>query len=457
MKVAMNSLRVRFAIGFSVLFTIFLAIALIIVYISYADFRKEEYYSRLKDKALTTFKLLVEVEQIDQELLQVIDRNTLNSLYEGEKVLVFSGNRLIYSSIADKMIRYNQELLSSVKLKKEIHTTQDDSELVALYIKQGGKEYTVLASAYDKYGRRKMRFLKWVMLIVYFLGLAIGWTATHFFVKKVIRPLDALKKDIQKITSDNLDIRLSQEGQGDEVDSLAKNFNQMLERLQQAFSIHKDFVHYASHELRTPIAAMVGITESALAKKISSEECQALLNKLYSQQQNLTSITNSLLLLSDRQVVDKEYPKIRLDELVFRSVEINQNLFPEVQIQVFLEGETQNEESLLIRANEPLLVMAFNNLLKNAIQYSTDNTAIVTIRFGQHINEVEFRNKGKLFTDEETKMIFTPFYRDSNSKNIKGHGLGLALVKQIADIHAAKVKYSIDGSFNVFNFQFQNN
>lgn len=202
---------------------------------------------------------------------------------------------------------------------------------------------------------------------------------------------------------------------------------------------------------------MVGITESALAKKISSEECQALLNKLYSQQQNLTSITNSLLLLSDRQVVDKEYPKIRLDELVFRSVEINQNLFPEVQIQVFLEGETQNEESLLIRANEPLLVMAFNNLLKNAIQYSTDNTAIVTIRFGQHINEVEFRNKGKLFTDEETKMIFTPFYRDSNSKNIKGHGLGLALVKQIADIHAAKVKYSIDGSFNVFNFQFQNN
>lgn len=310
MRVAMNSLRVRFAIGFSILFTIFLAIALIIVYVSYADFRKEEYYKRLKDKALTTFKLLIEVEQIDQELLQVIDRNTLNSLYESEKVLIFSSNRLIYSSIAEKQIRFSQEFLSSVKLKKEIHTTQDDSELVAIYIEQQGKEYIVLASAYDKYGRRIMRFLKWVILIVYFLGLAIGWTATHFFVIKVIRPLDALKKDIQKITSDNLDIRLSQEGQGEEVDSLAKNFNQMLERLQQAFSIHKDFVHYASHELRTPIAAMVGITESALSKKISFED-RELLNKLYSQQQNLTSITNSLLLLSDRQVVDK-YPSGKL-------------------------------------------------------------------------------------------------------------------------------------------------
>jgi sensor histidine kinase regulating citrate/malate metabolism len=90
----MKSLRVRFAIGFSILFTIFLAIALSIVYFSFADFRKEEFYKRIKDRALTTFKFLVEVDQIDLELLKVIDRNTLNSLYN-EKVIIFEGRLFI--------------------------------------------------------------------------------------------------------------------------------------------------------------------------------------------------------------------------------------------------------------------------------------------------------------------------------------------------------------------------
>ena len=77
----MKSLRVRFAIGFSILFTVFLAIALLIVYFSFADFRKEEYYKRIKDRSLTTFKFLIEVDQIDIDMLKVMDRNTLTSLY----------------------------------------------------------------------------------------------------------------------------------------------------------------------------------------------------------------------------------------------------------------------------------------------------------------------------------------------------------------------------------------
>ena len=99
----MKSLRVRFAIGFSILFTVFLAIALLIVYFSSADFRKEEFYKRLKDRSLTTFKLLIEVEQIDLDLLKVIDRNTLNTLYN-EKIIIFEGEKVIYASIDDKKI-----------------------------------------------------------------------------------------------------------------------------------------------------------------------------------------------------------------------------------------------------------------------------------------------------------------------------------------------------------------
>lgn len=445
----MKSLRIRFAIGFSILFTVVMAIAFIIVYVSYADFRKEEYYSRLKAKAMTTFKLLTEVEQVDRELLQVIDKNTLNNLYD-EKVLIFEDKDLIYSSIDDKHISYNQRLLSMVKLENELHITQDDNELVGVHVQQGDRSYTILASAYDKYGRRKMSFLKWVMITVYFAGLALGWGATYFFVKNGLRPLYDLKDNLQKISSNNLHTRLAQSGQGEEVDSLATSFNQMMERLQQAFSLRKDFVHYASHELRTPITAMVSLTENALRKTQTPDQYRDVLHHLFLQQQNLTSITNSLLLLSDNHEASGEYPRVRLDELVFRSVEIVQTLYPEAQIAVNIEGDIASEETLLVRANEPLLVMAFNNLLKNAVQYSSPQAAQIFIRSQAEGKEIEFRNLGDPFLSEEEGMIFVPFFRASTAKNTRGHGLGLPLVKQIADLHDAAVTYTHRDGANIF-------
>jgi signal transduction histidine kinase len=446
----MKSLRVRFAIGFSILFTVFLAIALLIVYFLSADFRKDEFFKRLKDRSLTTFKLLVEVEQIDLDLLKVIDRNTLNSLYN-EKVIIFEGRQVVYTSIDNAKIAYNPSLLAQAKKHKEFYTTRGNDELVALYIEQNNKEYTILVEAFDKYGRRKLVFLKWAMIIVYFAGLIVGWTATYFFVKRVINPLESLKSDLQHVNSANLDIRLKQEGQGEEVNSLAASFNQMLERLQQSFSIQKDFVHYASHELRTPLTAMIGTTENALGQELNGEQYRRALEKLYLQQQNLTGITNSLLLLSDYKIVtERDYPRVRLDELLFRSVEIIQALFPNSLIEVNFEGEATTEEALMINANVPLLTMAFNNLLKNALQYSSNGKAIVIVRLLENAKKVLFKNTGDPLSAEEERLMFTPFYRASNATTIKGNGLGLPLVKQIMELHKATVSFYRESDFNVF-------
>ncbi len=451
----MKSLRVRFAIGFSILFTVFLAIALLIVYFSSADFRKEEFYKRLKDRSLTTFKLLIEVEQIDLDLLKVIDRNTLNTLFN-EKIIIFEGEKVIYTSIDDIKIDYDHSLLLRAKKDKEIFTTIGNDELIAIYVRQNNKDYTILAEAFDKYGRRKMTFLKWVMIVVYFAGLIVGWTATYFFVKRVINPLESLKSDLQNINSANLDIRLKQDGQGEEVNSLAARFNQMLERLQQSFSIQKDFVHYASHELRTPLAAMIGITENALGRELTDRQYRQALEQLYLQQQNLTGITNSLLLLSDYKIVTgREYPRVRLDELLFRSVEIIQALFPNSLIEVNFEGEASTEEALMIHANVPLLTMAFNNLLKNALQYSTDGKVIVIVRLSENSRKLIFKNPGEPLSPDEERLMFTPFYRASNATSIKGNGLGLPLVKQITELHKGTVSFFRDGEYNVFCLAFE--
>ncbi|WEK33568.1 MAG: HAMP domain-containing sensor histidine kinase [Candidatus Pseudobacter hemicellulosilyticus] len=447
----MNSLRIRFVTGFSALFTIALALTLSIVYFLNANLRKEEYFKRLKNKADNSFRLLVTVPQVDSTLLQIIERNTATTL-DAVSVTVYRGNQVIYTNgPADRP--YQDSLLPLARQEGDLYTSHQHKEVVALYRRHAQQDYTVIAAAFDSYGKNNLYLLRWVLAIVFGVGILLGWIATLFFVRKIIRPLDELKGDLQLINSASLHTRLKVGSRSEEVDSLAASFNQMMDRIEEAFSLQKDFVHYASHELRTPITAQISLTEIALEKDLSPEQSHEVLQQLYQQQQQLATITHSLLLLTDKQPVDETYPLVRLDELVIRAVEFVQTLYPSARIEVTLDVSSSNEAALMIRANEPLLIMAFNNLLKNAVQYSDNNAAIVILKIKPGSREVIFRNTGEIFSPDEQARIYTPFYRASNARRTKGHGLGLALVKQIADIHKAEIKYQYDG-LNIFSFCF---
>jgi len=450
-----NSLRIRFALGFGILFTFFMAAAFTFIYFSVDRFSKEYYNSRLKDRAISTYKLLLEVNQIDSSLLKVIDRNTPSSIAPRQRVTVFKDTSVVYSNADSGQFRYDPALFSEIRNQKELFTTIGEEQIFGLYKEKNSGHYFIVASGDDKYGKKRTEFLKWVMIIVYCAGVLIGWTVTYFFVKRIIRPLEVLNTNMKNISYNNLDSRLPVTGQGEEVDNLSLNFNQMLARLEHSFSFQKDFVHYASHELRTPLAAMISLTENAINNFPDNDPFRQVLEELLHQQQSLTDITNSLLLLSDNNSkAGHQYPVIRLDELLFRSVEISKNLFPDASIEVNLEGDLSSEGSLLISANEALIIVAFNNLLKNAIQYSPDKRVNILITASEKEKIMKFLNTGNDFEAAEKERLFTPFYRASNSDNVKGHGLGLPLVKQIIQLHDATISYSYREGLNVFTIVF---
>jgi signal transduction histidine kinase len=135
-------------------------------------------------------------------------------------------------------------------------------------------------------------------------------------------------------------------------------------------------------------------------------------------------------------------------------VDIIKDLFPDADIAVNIEGNPSNESSLLIHANEPLMLMAFNNLLKNALQYSPDRRVKVVVGINDNHKEIKFINNGNNFSTEDKSKMFTPFYRGSNATRVKGHGLGLPLVKQIIQLHEASINYSYESDSNVFTVSF---
>jgi len=451
------SLRVRFALGFGVLFTVFLASTLIFIYIMFAKFRKNEFYTRLHDRGQAFYKMVIDEDRIDNQQMHLIEKKLFSSgITPRIRVMIFSDTSVIYSPTNNKTSLYDPVLFADVRKKKQVVTAKGDEEIIASFKEFNGQHYYVVVAGYDQWGKTKLDFLKWLMIAVYVSGLLIGWVAIFFFVKRAIKPLAVLKDNLNNITHNNLHIRLPETGQGEEVNSLSANFNQMLSRLEQSFSFQRDFVHYASHELRTPLTAMVNLTESAVNNKTSNGQSEDIFKQLLSQQKRLADITNSLLLISDQKVSGngQAYPMVRLDEIIFRSVDITKDLFPDADITVNIEGNPSNESFLLIHANEPLMLMAFNNLLKNALQYSTDRRVKVVVGVNHNYKEIRFINSGNYFTNEDKSKMFTPFYRGSNANRIKGHGLGLPLVKQIIQLHSAAIRYTYEKDANVFTISF---
>jgi len=451
------SLRVRFALGFGVLFTVFLASTLIFIYIMFAKFRKNEFYTRLHDRGQAFYKMVIDEDRIDNQQMHLIEKKLFSSgITPRIRVMIFSDTSVIYSPTNNKTSLYDPVLFADVRKKKQVVTAKGDEEIIASFKEFNGQHFYVVVAGYDQWGKTKLDFLKWLMIAVYVSGLLIGWVAIFFFVKRAIKPLAVLKDNLNNITHNNLHIRLPETGQGEEVNSLSANFNQMLSRLEQSFSFQRDFVHYASHELRTPLTAMVNLTESAVNNKTSNGQSEDIFKQLLSQQKRLADITNSLLLISDQKVSGngQAYPMVRLDEIIFRSVDITKDLFPDADITVNIEGNPSNESFLLIHANEPLMLMAFNNLLKNALQYSTDRRVKVVVGVNHNYKEIRFINSGNYFTNEDKSKMFTPFYRGSNANRIKGHGLGLPLVKQIIQLHSAAIRYTYEKDANVFTISF---
>ena len=138
------NLKQRFSFSFSILYSVILATLLFLVYTQFANFRKEEIQNRLKEKAQTTLKLLVEVKQVDYQLLKLIDSNTINNLYN-EKVLIFNDTfGLIYSSIDDAVINWDRKLLKRVQDEDYIYMTENEYDIVGIESQYQGKVYLVL-------------------------------------------------------------------------------------------------------------------------------------------------------------------------------------------------------------------------------------------------------------------------------------------------------------------------
>lgn len=439
------NLKQRFSIIFSSLFSLLLGLVMLLIFSLFSQFRSEEFEQRLEEKAITSIRLLIEVQEVDYQLLKIIDQHTINQLYN-EKLIIFNDSlELIYSSLDDAVINWSVDDLNYLKEHRTFFKRGGDFDLYGMYYDSNDKDYFAMVTAEDKYGNRKLEYLKYLLTGAFLLGTISVWTLSFYLSRKSLLPLDLVKSKIQEITDKNLQVRLPEENKQDEIQTLSHSFNQMLDRIERAYSRQKEFTANASHELRTPIARVVAQLGNILNDQTLTEETRKTFRSISEDVYQLSEVVTSLLLLSrlDARQDISSFRNIRLDEVVYSSSSTLSKNNPHYRLHFEIVNNSDAELNFEIRGDETLLKIAADNLLKNAYSYS-DNGQVKCILMQNRENlQLIFSNTGETPKIADPHLLFQPFARGSNTADKPGSGLGLMIVKRILDYHGAEISYHL--------------
>jgi signal transduction histidine kinase len=313
----------------------------------------------------------------------------------------------------------------------------------------------VIVAAHDRYGTSKLAYLRNILIgflaTIPILLLLGGW----FLAGRALAPIRNIVAQVTSISSQNLSTRVSTINKQDEIADLAFHFNQMLARLDVAYTLNKSFVQNASHELRTPLTALRGQVEVALLQTRTDEEYKGLLQSLHEDIVRMTALTNGLLelsLLSSHQVSPSMKP-VRVDEVLWEAVDLVTKAKPGYRILIVF-GDGTEESSLLVWGNDQWLRNCFQNLMENGCKFSTYHEVKVTLEANETTVFIHFRDEGVGIDPVEQERIFEPFYRSERTLNIPGNGIGLSICQRIVRLHGGQLSLtSVVGQGTTFTVQ----
>lgn len=436
------NIRTRLTLRFLLLVSLVFIGASIFIYGFMADYRKDSFYTRLLNKANGTAKLLIEVDEIDASLLRKIERDNPTSL-PNEKITVYDHeNNQVFSTDERNILTPDAGILETIRQKGEIRYTMGEYEVAGASFKMGDETYVVIAGAVDIFGKKRMQYLHTTLLIVNAMTFVMFFIAGWVFSGQALAPIQSVINQVDKITLNKLNLRVDEGNGTDEIARLAKTFNRMLERLELAFKIEKNFIANASHELRTPLTSITGQLEVDLLKERSREEYKATLQSVLEEMKDLNEISDRLLLLaqtsSERGKLN--FAPVRIDEVIWQCKSELKKIHPDYKIHVKLNDDLEDDNKLTVNGNEYLLRTALTNLADNGCKYSDTHEVVINIHSnGNGKVVVEFHDKGIGISAGDLNQIFEPFYRGKNALKYKGHGIGLSLVKRTVILHNGEV------------------
>jgi heavy metal sensor kinase len=281
-----------------------------------------------------------------------------------------------------------------------------------------------------------MLWLATVPLVVLLAGIGGSLLA-----RRSLRPVSEMIAGAKRIEGDPSGKRIEVRGTGDELDQLAETLNNMLQRIEHHVQQITQFTADASHELRSPLAALRGAAEVALMRRSSVEELRTVLENAVEEYDRLTRITEDLLLLARLDSCQNpfRFERLRIGEVVKNAVDLYKAVAESRDTTLTLSNIAEGE----ISGDSGRLLQLFGNLIDNAVKNTPAGGRIeLTVEHTADDVLIIVKDTGIGIPAQHLDHVFERFYRADDSRDRSspsGAGLGLSICKAIAEAHGGTI------------------
>lgn len=281
-------------------------------------------------------------------------------------------------------------------------------------------------------------FVKTTLLALPLL-LALVAVGAGLIAKTGLAPVRRFNRLAASIGTKSLSTRMAVSGLPSELADMATEFNGMLKRLDEGYRQLEEFSGDLAHEMRTPVATMLGRTQVALSRSRTAEELREVIEGNVEELERLSALINDMLFIAraDHDAGPIQYEPVDLVAEAQRVADYLSLIADEKGVQIQVLGKAP-----FLLADRLLIQRAITNLLTNAIRHSIE-PGIVTITIATEGNQatVEVANDGPTIAPEHLNRVFDRFFRadSARSRDAGGGGLGLAIVRSIARVHQGEI------------------
>jgi two-component system sensor histidine kinase ArlS len=403
---------------------------------------EDNFRKRLKSRASNNSQIFDYFGDSSVTRLRRIDAGAVATLPQKSVVIYDTLGRLLYEYHAENAdtLRLNSALLTEIRQSLEKNIIIKNRRVLGMYYNDEKRPFVIAVAAVDLDGKQRLAALKNILVVSLLVGTLVTLITGFVFSSQLVKPIKSIINDVNDISSHNLSKRLPAGSSQDELNQLARTFNDLLNRLQDSFNSQRHFISNASHELSTPLTSISSQLQITLQKERPVQEYQHVLQSIQEDVEQMRQLTKSLLEIAKTGTQGSiELNDLRIDELLLKVIsDVKRiNLNYEVEMQ-FLHAP-EDERQCMVFGNFDLLYSAFKNIIENGCKYSPDKTSVVKVSFTEKNISLEVINQGDIITEQEIEQIFQPFFRGGNPADNKGFGLGLPLARRIIALHKGNI------------------
>ena len=387
------------------------------------------------------------IKTVDNQLFTIINEINYNqhfyTPFDDEEFLIQNFSVVVYQYKNNKFNKIssnnsqidinNHEYLEIGEI--QAYTTKNEIRVIRYRSDKDKTIYIEVATTLKDKVEPAMVHLKNILIVLIPILLFLSIISGYFIIKSSLYPVKKAINEVKKIESHNLDKRITTLSANDEIEELITTFNFMLDKLDDSFSKIKRFSNDVSHELKTPLTIIRGEIELGLRKDRTNEEYKNILKSTLEETKSLQELINSLLFLSksNNKEIEHQFTDVEIDDIITEVIAQNKKLIETKNIKFYFH----DFENIIVQGHPLLLKILIGNIIQNSLKYSHKNSII---DISLTITQLVIKDYGIGIKEDDLKNIFDRFYRIDDARSGAGYGLGLSIVKSIANIH----KFSLE-------------